>query len=99
MRVFCPRESLDSTPRSKAPSRNALRCLLGLALVLGLFSGCGSKDNDDGWYTLVLVPAAGTDPFADPDAEFLYLRIEDRDLDLIAERAFPLDDGEFVLGD
>lgn len=66
-------------------------CLAVLFAALVFTAGCGGSDNDDGWYTLVLVPAPGTDPFADPDAAYLYLRIETGALALVAEEEFPID--------
>lgn len=93
---------VDSTPLRKRPSRRVRPWLTSAALVFAAFAaaGCGGeaeKDTDDGWYTLVLVPEAGTDPFADPDAEFLYLRIEESDLTLVDEAEFALSLGEYEL--
>jgi hypothetical protein len=62
-----------------------------LFAALVFVAGCGEEDDDDGWYTLVLVPAPGTDPFADPDAATLYLRVETGALELVAEEEFPID--------
>lgn len=62
-------------------------------------AGCGEEDHDDGWYTLVLVPAPGTDPFADPDAAFLYLRIETAAPAMLAEEEFPIDADDLSLDD
>ena len=74
---------------------------MAFALALAAAPGCGSgeRDGDDGWYTLVLVPEAGTDPFSDPAAEFLYLRIEDRDATPLAEEEFVLGESEYELDD
>lgn len=61
-------------------------------------AGCGgSSDNDDGWFTLVLVPEAGTDPFADPDAEYLYLSIDNSVGESLAEEEFVISSGDFTL--
>lgn len=94
------RERLDSTPSTEALPDKGLRRFAWLAvLVLALVfvAGCGEDDNDDGWYTLVLVPAPGTDPFADPDAAFLYLRIETGTLALVAEEEFPIDADDLTM--
>ena len=99
--------SVDSTPPGTLggyflPSRRARRWLASLgAAVCAAAAGCGpaEKDGDDGWYSLVLVPEAGTDPFGDPDAEFLYLRIEEVDFTLVDEAEFALSLGEYELDD
>ena len=70
-----------------------------LALLLAS-AGCGgSSDGDDGWYTLILVPAQGTDPFNDPDAANLYLRIETATLESLAEEEFPIDSEDLTMDD
>lgn len=94
------RESSDST--TAALSKKGRRALLSLAAIATLAlapAGCGESDDDDGWYTLVLVPAAGTDPFGDPDAEYLYLGIEDSLQTSLADEEFPLDSDDYVLDD
>lgn len=71
------------------------------ALALLLVSGCSGEPSsgDGGWYTLVLVPEAGTDPFSDPAAETLYLRIETESLDSLAEEEFPIDANDLAMDD
>lgn len=88
------REPLDSTL-----SRARFPFALVLALLLATLAGCGggSADTDDGWYTLILVPAQGTDPFADPTAEYLYLRIETASLDALAAEEFPIDSDDLTM--
>lgn len=75
--------------------------MAALLLLAVAAAGCGGAERtrDGGWYTLLLVPEAGTDPFSDPDAAFLYLRIEDPDLTVVAEREFPLSAEEYELDD
>ena len=73
--------------------------MLGLFLAAVGIAGCGENDSDDGWYTLVLVPAPGTDPFSDPDAESLYLRIETATFELVAEEEFPLASDDLEMDD
>lgn len=86
-------------------ARGMMDCIPGrfvvAALLLLAAAGCGGSgsDRDDGWYTLLLVPEAGTDPFAHPAAEFLYLRIETAELEPVAEQEFPLSAEEYVLDD
>lgn len=80
-------------------SRARFPFALALLLVTLFAAGCGGgeSDKDDGWYTLILVPAQGTDPFSDPTAEYLYLRVETASLDALAEEEFPIDDGDLTL--
>ena len=98
---FCSRsarKSLDSTAAaSTRKGRRGIASLFALA-ALGLFAGCGGSGNDadDGWFTLVLVPAAGTDPFGDASAAYLYLRIDDESDVLVADEEFPID-GDLTL--
>lgn len=88
------RQSLDST--TAALSRKG-RWLAAIVL-LSFAAGCGgSEDNDDGWFTLVLVPEAGTDPFADPDAEYLSLSIDNSVGDSLADEEFLIASGDFTL--
>lgn len=89
------RESPDFT---RSGARFPWLRLAAVALLLAM-AGCGGgeKDTDDGWYTLVLVPAAGTDPFSDPDAAYLYLRIETASLDALAAEEFPIDAEDLTL--
>jgi hypothetical protein len=80
-------------------TRSGLAWIALLVAALVFVAGCGESDDDDGWYTLVLVPAPGTDPFADPDAEFLYLRVETATLELVAEETFPIDADDLSMDD
>lgn len=88
---------LDSTRSKEGLPYKGLALLV--LLLACLVSGCGEDDNDDGWYTLVLVPAPGTDPFSDPDSEILYLRIETAALELLAEEEFPLASDDLQMDD
>jgi hypothetical protein len=99
MRFRCgaAQKSFDST--TAALSRKGRWLAAFAVLAFGsIAAGCGGdSDNDDGWYTLVLVPAPGTDPFADPTAEYLYLAIEDSLDTIVAEEEFPIDAEDLTL--
>jgi len=102
MRFRCgaAQKPLDST--AAALSRKGRRGFALAALAAGFLAaaGCGgNSDKDDGWYTLVLVPAPGTDPFTDPSAEFLYLGIQDSLDTIIADEEFPIDADDLSLDD
>lgn len=93
------RASFDCRAGRRPLSRRGhLRTWLAAAAI-ALLPACESEDRDDGWYTLVLVPESGSDPFGDPDAVYLYLRIEEADLEVRVEQEFLLGQDEYVLDD
>ena len=91
-------DSRDCTRGSERRKRRVAGAFL--AALASVVAGCGSPaKSDQGWLTLLLQPAAGTDPFA-PPAQSLYLSIRDhRDSSLVDEQTVPLADGSFAMED